>query len=312
VQVHRQARVMTVREGAPHRLVLDGAEVEANDVVLATQLPVHDPGLFFSRTKPQRSYALAARLREPVPDGMYLGVDSPSRSVRHVGGDPHVGIFGGPSHQTGEAGDTRQHLEELEGWVRSTFPVEEVLAGWSAQDRVPDDGVPFIGRMPGSGPGVYVATGFKKWGLTSSAVAAAVISELIDGHVGGWLEVFDAGRAPTSAQAVRSDVGANAKVVGHFVGDRLRTIRPPTASALGPGEGGVVDHEGVKVAAYRDESGELSVVSARCTHMGCLVAWNQAERSWDCPCHGSRFSTDGSVIDGPATVGLPAPVSEEA
>ena len=307
VQVHRRARVMTVREGSPHRLVLDDGEVEATDVVLATQLPVHDPGLLFSRTTPQRSYALAARLSGPVPDGMYLGIDSPTRSIRHVGGDPEVGIFGGPSHQTGEGGATTEHHVELERWVRATFPVQEVLATWSAQDRVPDDGVPFIGRMPGSSPGVYVATGFKKWGLTHAAVAGAIISQLIDGHVDGWLEVFDAGRGPSSAQAVRSDVGAGAKGVGHFVGDRLRTIRPPTASALGPGEGGVVDHEGTKVAAYRDESGELTVISARCTHMGCLVAWNQAERSWDCPCHGSRFGTDGAVIDGPATVGLEVP-----
>lgn len=309
VQVHRRARVMTVREGSPHRLVLDEGEVEAAEVVLATQLPVHDPGLFFSRTTTQRSYSLAARLREPLADGMYLGVDSPARSVRHAGGRPEVGIFGGPSHQTGEGEDTTEHAAELERWVRSTFAIDEVLAAWSAQDRIPDDGVPFIGRMPGSSAGIHVATGFKKWGLSTAAVAGAIISQLIDGHVDGWLEVFDAGRAPSSATAVRSDVAANAKVVGHFVGDRLRTLRPPTTSTLAPGEGGVVDHEGTKVAAYRDESGELTVRSARCTHMGCLVAWNRSERSWDCPCHGSRFGVDGAVIEGPATVGLEAPVA---
>ena len=307
VQIHRRTRVLTVREGEPHRLIVEGGEMEAVDVVLATQLPVHDPAMFFARTSPVRSYALAARLHEPLPDGMYLGVDSPTRSIRHVGGEPSVGIFGGPSHQTGEGGDAAEHLAELERWVRAAFPVEAVLEGWSAQDRMPDDGVPFIGRMPGSGAGVHVATGFKKWGLSHSAVAGSIISELIDGHIGPWLEVFDAGRAPTSAAAVRSDVSANAKVVGHFVGDRLRSLRPPTAETLAPGEGGLVDHDGTKVAAYRDASGELTIRSARCPHMGCLVAWNSAERSWDCPCHGSRFGTDGSVLDGPSTVGLPPP-----
>jgi glycine/D-amino acid oxidase-like deaminating enzyme/nitrite reductase/ring-hydroxylating ferredoxin subunit len=305
VEVHRAARVLTIEEGQPHAVLLDGGRVEADAVVLATQLPMHDPGLFFSKTKPSRSYALAARLRVPAPEGMYLSIDSPSRSVRRVTDDPHVGIFGGPGHQTGEGGDTVEMHEELERWVRRHFEVDAVLHRWSAQDRMPLDDVPFIGPMPRSAPGVFVATGFKKWGFTNAAVAARVLSDLIAGDPNSWAEVFDSRRAPSSKRAITSAVTANAKVVGHFVGDRIRSARPRSIDDLGPGAGGIVDRGGTKVAAYRDDAGRIETVSARCPHMGCLVAWNSAERSWDCPCHGSRFATDGAVIDGPATKPLP-------
>jgi glycine/D-amino acid oxidase-like deaminating enzyme/nitrite reductase/ring-hydroxylating ferredoxin subunit len=312
VEIHRSAKVITVVEGSPHSLELEGARVEADSVVQATQLPIHDPGLFFSRTKPVRSYALAARLSSPLPEGMYLGIDSPTRSVRRVGGEPHVGIFGGPSHQTGEGGDTSEFVEELEAWTRLHFDVKAVLARWSAQDRVPEDDVPFIGPMPGSAEGIYLATGYRKWGFTTSAVAARMITDLISGRLSPWTEVFDSRRAPTSAKAVGSAVEANAKVVAHFVGDRLKTMRRPPIEDLAVGEGRIVDHDGTKVAAFRHEDGTLSVVNARCTHMGCLVAWNSAETSWDCPCHGSRFAPDGAVIDGPATIPLPDPAAAGA
>jgi nitrite reductase/ring-hydroxylating ferredoxin subunit len=259
-----------------------------------------------------RSYALAARLASPAPRGMYLGIDSPTRSVRPVGGDPHVGIFGGHSHHTGEGADTGEYPQELESWVRRHFDVTQVLARWSAQDRVPEDDVPFIGHMPRSTAGIYLATGFKKWGFSTSAVAARIITDMVNGEANPWLEAFDARRAPTSVHAVGTAVGANAKVVGHFVGDRLRTLKPPDVEGLGEDEGRIVDYRGQKAAAYRDPEGVLHVRSARCTHMGCLVAWNRAERSWDCPCHGSRFSPDGPVLEGPATLGLEAldPVDE--
>jgi Rieske Fe-S protein len=160
--------------------------------------------------------------------------------------------------------------------------------------------------MPRSAEGIYLATGFKKWGLSTSAVAARIVTDLVEGVENPWLETFDARRGPTSAHAVGSAVGANAKVVGHFVGDRLRTLTQPAIEDLPEDEGRIVEHCGQKAAAYRDPQGMLHVRSARCTHMGCLVAWNRAERSWDCPCHGSRFAPDGTVLDGPATLGLEA------
>ena len=282
----------------------EGGKVRAEAVVLATQLPVVDPGLFFARTTPVRSYALAATLRHPVPDGLFLGIDTPTRSLRPVASGSTTGVFGGASHRVGEGGDTRLVLQSVERWVRGSFDVESVGSRWSAQDYTTPDDVPFIGRMPASPDGVYVATGFKKWGFTTAAVAGRIIADLIGGRDAPWSSTFDARRIPHDLHALGETARGNASVATHFVGDRIRTARAEGIEELAVGEGAIVRVGDTKVAAYRDERGETHVRSARCTHLGCLVAWNPAERSWDCPCHGSRFAVDGSVITGPATRAL--------
>ena len=259
-------------------------------------------GAFFARTEPWRSYALAVTVDGQRPVDMYISVDSPTRSLRTAG--EHL-IVGGEGHKVGDAHDTREHYRNLEAWARQQFIVTGVEYRWSAQDWSAADGVPHIGRMAGHDHGIYVATAFKKWGMTHGTVAAMIIRDLIAGRDNPWLEVYDATRVAPK-QSLKGVISENVAALKHFIGDRVGTGDQRTVEALQPGEGAVVHVDGDAVAAYRDDDGRVHEVSAVCTHLGCLVSFNPAERSWDCPCHGSRFTTDGSVLEGPAVDDLAA------
>jgi glycine/D-amino acid oxidase-like deaminating enzyme/nitrite reductase/ring-hydroxylating ferredoxin subunit len=302
--VHEHTRGLRVDErdgGVAVRT--DRGEVRAGHAVLATLLPFHDVGGFFAKTAPYRSYALAVRADVEVAEGMYLSIDSPTRTVRRL---PVLGadglLLGGHGHKVGQGGDTRQYYDELEAWARSTFDARVVEHRWSAQDYVSADSVPYVGRMPRR-ERTSVACGFKKWGLSGGTAAAMVLAESLQGRTSPWAEVFDATRINPRASA-RSLVEENVDVGRRFVAGRLAKLRAPAADQLSPGEGAVVDVDGSKVAAFRDEEGTVHAVSATCTHLGCIVNWNPAERSWDCPCHGSRFAADGQVLNGPAVENL--------
>ena len=302
--VHERTRALGVDEREGRVLVrTDRGEIKAGQAVLATLLPFDDVGGFFAKAAPYRSYALAVRADVDVAEGMYLGIDSPTRTVRRLpldGGDGLV--LGGHGHKVGDGGDTRSYYEELEAWARSTFGARTVEQRWSAQDYVPADSVPYVGRMPRR-KRTFVACGFNKWGLSGGTAAAMVLADTLLDRPSPWAEVFDATRIDPAASA-REFVKENAGVVRHFVVDRLTKFVAPSAERLAPGEGAIVDIGGKKVAAFRDEDGTVHALSATCTHLGCTVGWNQAEQSWDCPCHGSRFATDGRILDGPAVEDL--------
>ncbi len=298
--VFERTRAIAVEEGSPCVVRTDRGPIEADHVVVATHLPFLDRGGFFAKCHPSRSYALAARLEGPPPQGMYLSADRPTRSVRAALGDEFV-ILGGEGHRVGEDADTRRRYQALEAWAREHFPVHEVAYRWSAQDYTPVDGMPFVGRLlPGSR--VLVATGFNKWGMTNGTAAAGVLADLASGRDSPWAEVFDATRLRSLAtgELLTTNVGT----VRHFIADRLSTVRPGPAERLRPGEGAIALVDGKKVAAYRDDDGALHAVSPVCTHQYCLVSFNTAERTWDCPCHGSRFTVDGKVLEGPAVEDL--------
>lgn len=300
-RIYERTRVTDVDEGTPCTLETSAWTVRADQVVLATHLPFLDRGGFFAKCHPTRSYALAARLSAPVPKGMYLSTDSPTRSVRAARGDSVV-ILGGEGHKVGQEEDTRLRYAALESWAHETFPIESIDYRWSAQDFSPVDGLPFVGRqLPGSR--VFVATGFKKWGMSNGTAAGMMLAAEISGRENPWQEAFDATRQRepyTSRDLLRENVN----VAKQFMGDRLATLAPPAADTLGAGEGGIVTLDGDKVAAFRDDDGTLHAVSPVCRHLGCLVTFNTAERTWDCPCHGSRYTVDGEVIQGPATQDL--------
>jgi glycine/D-amino acid oxidase-like deaminating enzyme/nitrite reductase/ring-hydroxylating ferredoxin subunit len=278
----------------------DGGTVTADHVVVATHLPFLDRGAFFARCHPVRSYALSARLEGPVPQGMYLAADSPTRSVRSafVEGE-QVAILGGEGHKVGQDEDTRQRYGSLEGWAREHFAVRAVTHRWSAQDYVPVDRVPFVGPLSPGSERVLVATGYSKWGMTNGTAAARILADRIAGRDNAWASFFDTGRL-NPRQSVKELLEENADVVKRFVGDRLRTETGRGVGDLGRGQAAVVAAGGERVAAYRDDTGALHAVSPVCTHLGCTVTWNTAETTWDCPCHGSRFTVDGKVIQGPA------------
>jgi glycine/D-amino acid oxidase-like deaminating enzyme/nitrite reductase/ring-hydroxylating ferredoxin subunit len=293
-RIHEHSRVVDVEEGRPAKVrTREGGEVTAGQVVLATHLPIVDRGGFFAKCHPERSAAIAVRLEDgalPV-DGMYLGVGGSTHSLRSALDDGVVIVGGGDDYAA------------LEAWAAAVVPVQAVEARWSAHDLVPVDGRPFVGRqLPGSH--VFVATGFKKWGMTNGTAAGLMLADELAGRESPWRAAFDATRQrpPLTSKDFYKE---NAGVAHHFVGDRLAALRPPPLDDLAPGEGGIVrTAAGDKVAAYRDDDGTVHAVSPVCTHLGCLVGFNRDETTWDCPCHGSRFTVDGEVLEGPATSDL--------
>lgn len=298
-EVFEDTRVLDIDEGSPCRVTTAAGELTANQVVIATQLPIVDRAGLFGRAHPERSYAMTVTLNGPAPQGMYLSADSPTRSVRPVVAGGRDAVLGGEGHKVGHDPDTRERYAALERWAGERFDVAEITYRWSAHDYVPADSVPYIGRAGPLSKRLYVATGFKKWGMTTAAVAAMILRDRIGGRDNPWAKLFDSTRLDVKGE-VKSVITENVGVAKRFVGDRLRARSAPPAAELAPGEGAIAELDGDRIAAFRDDDGRLHAVSARCTHLGCLVAWNTAERSWDCPCHGSRFDPDGNVLQGPA------------
>lgn len=287
----------TVTVGTAH------GRVRAGHAIVATLLPVVDRGGFFAKTRPNRSYGVAARLRSAAPTGMYIGAGSPTRSVRPWRDSGKDGIVVvGEGHETGDDDASPARWGELERWANDHFDVQSFDYRWSAQDYETADKVPYVGRSPLMSR-TLVATGFRKWGLTNATAAAGILADAVLGRSNPFMEVFDAGRIGDAA-AVGKLIKDNLDVGRLLIGDRIARLTAPSIDELAAGEGGVVELNGETVGAYRDPTGTIHAVGVTCTHLGCTVRWNAAETSWDCPCHGSRFDTDGSVLTGPATAPL--------
>jgi len=277
-----------------------GGRVTADRVVVATHYPFLDRSLAFVRVHPERSYAIVCRIAGSPPDGMFISGDTPTRSVRAVPRDgDELLLVGGEGHRTGSGGDTEERYRRLERFAREHWDVERVEYRWSAQDGSTIDSVPYVGRLTPRSDRVLMATGFAKWGMTGGTAAALILADLLAGRDNPWASLFDPYRFNARASVPRL-IKENAEVGLHFVGDRLLKRGQRSVEDLQPGEADIVRHNGARVAAYRDESGAVTAVSPTCTHLGCQVNWNRAEKSWDCPCHGSRFAPDGSVLEGPA------------
>ena len=298
VRVCEGTRAIGVSAGSPCRvLTAAGRTVTAGSVVVATHLPMLDRGAFFARCHPERSYVVAAPHEGPAATGgMYLSTESPAHSIRvhELDGQPWL-LVGGESHKTGH-GDAAAQYRSLEAWARERFGMEPMLR-WATQDQMPVDGVPFIGPVDPVSKNVYVATGFRKWGLAMGIAAGELLAALVDGVDHPWTGLFDTSRLRPRAGAA-SFAKENVDVGLRFFGDRL--TKRANVGSIERGEGRVVGAGLGQRAVYRDEEGTLHALSARCTHLGCIVNWNSAERTWDCPCHGSRFGARGEVIMGPA------------
>jgi nitrite reductase/ring-hydroxylating ferredoxin subunit len=210
-------------------------------------------------------------------------------------------LVGGQSHRTGQGGETERY-RLVEEWARERFEVRSVEYRWATQDHIPNDKLPFIGRAGPRNDRVLTVTGLRKWGLAMGVSAASVLSDRILGRENDRADTFDPLRFHPLAETP-SFIANGASTTIHLALDRL--TKRGSADQLAPGEGDVVGHGLGQRAAYRDEAGKLHEVSARCTHLGCIVHFNDAERTWDCPCHGSRFGVDGEVLEGPATKPLP-------
>ena len=292
----------------PRRVVTDRGSIRARHVVMATHLPLGQVGMYYAQNEPKAEPVIAARIGRPL-DGMYKSAENPSHSIRtHRGPDGALwGIVAGTSFKPGHPDDERRYFEDITSWLTRHFAAEPPEYRWVNEDYTPIDGAPFIGWSSSSGDAYLVATGFDAWGISNGTVAAEIIADLATGKENRWLEMFDASRVKPIAGGPQF-VKANVEVAAELVGGWL-SRKPKSYDELAPGEAGILSIDGEKVAAFRDEKGAVHAVSAVCTHMGCLVGWNETDRTWDCPCHGSRFELSGEVIHGPATAPLGAKIT---
>ena len=300
-RIFENSRVVNVEEGDPHSVVTESGTIKARDVVIATGYPILDRGLYFARVHPKRSYAISGVVPgENLIGGMYISVDQPTRSLRTIDDGTRILLLvGGEGHAVGQEDDTEGHYQRLEQWARDRFDMEEITHRWATQDGETVDEVPYAGTLRKGSDHLFTATGFRKWGMTNGTTAAMVITDLILGNENPFADLYDPHRV-TLRQSLSKFVTENVKVARHLVGDRISHPYGANLEDLKPGEAGVIGAGISRTAVYKDENEQIHAVSGVCTHLGCLVNWNPAEKTWDCPCHGSRFGHDGKVIQGPA------------
>ncbi|WP_044162549.1 FAD-dependent oxidoreductase [Virgibacillus sp. MSP4-1] len=299
--IYEKTTAVDVQEEArPKVITRPGHKVAAQYVISASHFPFYDfKGGYFSRMYASRSYVLGIKANKEFPGGMYLSADQPTRSLRSASynGEEMI-IVGGESHKTGHGTNTMKHYEALQDFANRTFGIQEFLYRWSAQDLTTLDKVPYIGRFKSNEPNILIATGFRKWGMTTSTAAAQLLADIILKKDNPSEELYRPSRFKADP-SLRKFVSQNLGVAGHFVKGKVG-MTSKSIDDLNPEEGAVVKVDGERAGAYKDKNGKLYVVNTTCTHMGCELEWNNGEHTWDCPCHGSRFSIEGDVIEGPA------------
>lgn len=290
VPVYEKTRVLRVRK---HRIETDRGIITADHIVFATHYPfVNFPGFFFVRLHQERSYCLGITGTKKL-EGMYYGIDKGGLSLKWA---EDVLLLGGGSHRTGK-NRTGNEYQQLKTAARQYFPHSKVIASWSAQDCISHDHIPFMGKYSVFRPYWHVATGFKKWGMTSSMVSAMIIRDRICGLKNPYETLFKPQRCiiRASTKLLLTDLWESSKgLTEGFL------HLPLMAESLTKGQGKIVRIGLKKYACYKDQTGTLHKISPKCPHLGCELKWNPEEQSWDCPCHGSRFDYDGNLIDNPA------------
>ena len=282
----------------------DGYKVSCNNVVICTHFPFYDGmGLYFTRMYSERSYALGIKSEYDYPGGMYISAENPTRSIRYtpLNGEKLI-IVGGENHKTGQSKCTLNHYNALKDFGNELFKIKEIPYRWSTQDLTTLDKVPYVGHINSKDNNIYVATGYRKWGMTNSTVAALIVSDMIMEKENPYTKLYTPSRFDPNPD-IKNFTLINTDVAKELISGKLDIIlkRPED---LDLDEGDIVLIKGSKAGAYRDEHGELHIINNTCTHLGCELQWNSGERTWDCPCHGSRFSIDGEVIEGPAQKNL--------
>ncbi|MFC5463411.1 FAD-dependent oxidoreductase [Lederbergia graminis] len=299
-EIYENSVATKMEEGNPSVVHFrNGNKVSANYVISASHFPFHDDRGFFARLHPERSYVVAGKPEKEFTGGLYLNAEKPTRSVRAVTIDgEELLLFSGDGHKTGQGKPEIEHYEALEHWASKHFGVKEFKYRWSAQDLISLDKLPYIGRQHKDNPNIYVATGFRKWGMTTSVVAAHIIKDLIMDKPNRFAELFSPARFqadPSLKKLIKENVNVAANLIGGKLDRPDKEIKD-----VANGEGAAITYKGKRAGAYKNEAGELFVVDTTCTHMGCEVNWNSGDNTWDCPCHGSRFSYTGEVVEGPA------------
>lgn len=317
VAIHEDTRVVEVGASSPHVVrVASGAQLVADQVVIAAHVPFNNRILLHTKQAAYRTYAIALAVpRDSIPDALYWDLADPYHYVRLMRDEREAAsdllIVGGEDHKTGHASRVADPFAALGAFAYERFGITgETVYQWSGQIMEPVDGLPLVGENPGTHT-EYVATGFAGDGMTGGTLAAHVIAERIQGRSTRWDEVLAPARF-SAAHDVRDFLTENVALPAHLVGDRLRpeTEERPLA-LLHAGEGGLFKLGGRRLAVSRLANGHFAALQPACSHLGCHVHWNGIEASWDCPCHGSRFAQNGDVLNGPASIPLPEVPLEE-
>ena len=293
--IYENTRALEIKENL---VVTSGGNITANNIVVATHYPIMNaPGYYFMKMHQERSYVLALENTSEI-DGIYIDLNKEGYSFRTYN---NLLLLGGISHKTGENEEGGSY-DELRKVAKKLYPKAKEKYYWSAQDCMTIDGIPYIGRYSSETPNIYVATGFNKWGMTSSMVSAMIISDMILEKENDFSEIFSPRRFDLSLSInnIANDLIETAK---NFIAQKV-SIPSSEIEHIKNGHGGIIEYNGEKVGIYKNKEGKEFFVSTKCTHLGCQLSWNADELTWDCPCHGSRFDYKGRLIGSPATKDL--------
>ncbi|GGB60652.1 FAD-dependent oxidoreductase [Virgibacillus dakarensis] len=284
----------------PAIITRDEHRIKCRYVIEASHYPFYDgQGFYPTRMYPERSYIIAVKTPKQFPGGMYINAESPTRSVRGatVNGED-LWLIVGENHKTGQGKSTMDHYKALQDYAETHFGISEFVYRWSAQDLTTLDKVPYIGPVTGAQQSVFVATGFRKWGMTNGTIAAKVISDQIMQKDSAYADLYTPSRFQADP-AIREFTTANADVAKHLIKGKLEFTND-NIKDLSPDDATITRVNGLRTGVYKDKDNKLYAVDTTCKHMGCEVHWNSGDRTWDCPCHGSRYTYTGEVVEGPA------------
>lgn len=289
----------------------NGSVVTCDAIVVATNTPVNDLVAIHTKQAAYQTYVIGVRIpRGSVTRALYWDTPNPYHYVRiqDLDESSELLLVGGEDHKTGQEDDAENRFSNLENWTRERFPVEEIVYRWSGEVMEPVDSLAFIGRNPLDEDNVFIATGDSGNGMTHGTIAGILISDLIMGRINSWEALYEPSRK--TLRALPKFAEENLNVAAQFA-DLITPGDIESVSEIKPGTGAVLRRGLTKIAAYRDESGKVHEHSAICRHLGCVVDWNSLEKTWDCPCHGSRYDALGKVIQGPANSDLPEVEDQE-
>lgn len=291
-------------------LILIYGKVSSKYVILATKFPIINfPGFYFLKMYQSTSYVIGVETKSANFSGMYINSEKPTMSFRSVPyKDGRLVLIGGSDHKTGSKIDLKNSYSSLEDIAKKMFPDSKTVYKWNTEDCISVDKVPYIGEFSELMPHMYVATGYKKWGMTTSNVAANIITDMILGKENKYSNIFLSTRFHPIKNA--EEVKNMIKETSYSLVINKTVFSPGTLEEIPNNDGKIIEIDNKKVGVYKDKDGNIHAVKPICSHLGCELSWNNISKTWDCPCHGSRFDYDGKCIYGPS-IGNLAQISLE-
>lgn len=304
IDIYENVRALNIEPHSNEHIVnTDCGDIYAKKIIVATHYPFdNDFGLFFLRMYQEKSYVIIAKTESKPFEGMYININNPIYSMRYQFTDKEdLLILGGGKHRVAIKENEEDSYDELENFLNENFPNSEIVSKWSTQDCMTYDKIPYIGNISNNIENIYVATGFNKWGMTSSAASALILRNKILGIDHDYSEIFDPSRI-TPILSSKEFLPTGAVIASGFA-KRIKPIYDELFDVK-MGEGKIVNYNGRRIGVYREDNGDYFCINPVCTHMKCAVSFNGAEKTWDCQCHGSRFDVNGKILEGPAVYPL--------